>query len=73
MTRFRIIDVPEIEIVPVVAGEREAKILAMIASSTITRARVEFLDVETRGYQVVLEGILEPEEALLEEPQPARV
>ena len=71
MTHFRIMDVPGIETVPTAAGEREAKILAMIASSTITRARVELLNVETRGYQIILEGILEPEEDLFEVPQPA--
>jgi hypothetical protein len=73
MTRFKIIDVVEIEIAPVAAGEREAKILAMIASSTITRARVESLNVETRAYQIVLEGILEPEEESCEAAQPAGI
>jgi len=64
MTPFKIIDVPDIETTPAAAGEREAKILAMIASSTITCARVQFLDLDTGRYHIVLEGLLRSDEGL---------
>ena len=67
MARFHIQDLKSIETAPTSPAALRAKIGEMILNSSVSRARVEALNMETGEYRVVLQGTLDKEETKWEE------
>ena len=67
MARFHIQDVRNLENATSSPASLRSKIGEMILSSTVARAKVEAINMETGEYRVVLQGTLDKEEGRFEE------
>lgn len=61
MSRFRIQDLPALEVSPTSPGTLRRKIGDLLVHSVSAAARVEEVNRETGEYRVVLQGILDQE------------
>ncbi len=61
MTRFRIQDLPSLEISPTSPGALKGKIGDLLVHSISAAAKVEVVNKQTGEYRVTLQGILDDE------------
>ena len=66
MTRFRMKDIPSLEISPTSPATLRSKLAEMLINSISATARVEMVNQETGEYRVVLHGLLDTEDTHLE-------
>ena len=66
MSRFRIHDLKTLESTPTSPGAMRTKVGELVVNSTVCRAKVEVVNVETGEYRIVLQGTLDKEETKFE-------
>ena len=66
MPRFRFQDLKALELAPTSPGAMRTKVGEMIVNSTLCRAKVESINLETGEYRIVLQGSLDKENTKFE-------
>lgn len=60
--KFRIADIPNLEVTPTSPASLRNKLNEMIFNSTACKAKVDVINQETGEYRLVLQGTLDKEE-----------
>ena len=66
MSRFRLQDLPTLEVSPTSPGTLRQKLGELLVHSVNAAARVEMVDRQTGEYRVILQGILDREDPNLD-------